>query len=81
VETATTLEDDRRGWLLVALAGRLREEGSNELARRAVGAALALVAGPDPTRAAHACEVALHADAGDLDLAVELGERSARGRS
>jgi hypothetical protein len=60
--------------MLVALAGRLRQEGSTELARQAVDAAVTLNAGLEPTRAAQACAVALHADEGDLETAAKLGE-------
>jgi hypothetical protein len=74
VQAAVAPDPERRAWTLVALAGRLRQEGSTELARRAVEGALALDAGRAPTRAAHACAAALHADEGDLEAAVKLGE-------
>jgi hypothetical protein len=53
---------------------RLRREHDTELARLAVEGAVALDAGEAPTRAAHTCSVALHADEGDLETAVKLGE-------
>jgi hypothetical protein len=65
---------ESRAWALVALAIRLRADGSRELARIAIDAAVALDAGPGPTRAAYTCAVALHADEGDLRTAVKLGE-------
>jgi hypothetical protein len=65
---------EERAWALVALAARLRSDGSRELARIAIDAAVALDAGPGPTRAAYICAVALHADEGDLRTAVKLGE-------
>jgi hypothetical protein len=74
VQAAVASDPEQRAWSLVALAGRLRQEGCTELARRAVEGAVALNAGPEPTRAAHACAVALHADDGDLASAVKLGE-------
>jgi len=74
VQAAVAPDPEQRAWTLVALAGRLRQEGSTELARRAVEGAVALDAGRDPTRAAHACAVALHVDDGDLETAVKLGE-------
>ena len=74
VQAAVAPDPEQRAWTLVALAGRLRREGSTELARRAVEAALTLDAGREPTRAAHACAVALHADDGDLETAAKLGE-------
>lgn len=65
---------EARAWALVALAARLRADGSRELARLAIDAAVALDAGTGPTRAAYTCAVALHADEGDLRTAVKLGE-------
>jgi hypothetical protein len=65
---------EARAWALVALATRLRADGSRELARIAIDAAVALDAGALPTRAAYTCAVALHADEGDLRTAVKLGE-------
>ena len=65
---------EARAWALVALAARLRADGSRELARIAIDAAVALDAGTGPTRAAYTCAVALHADEGDLRTAVKLGE-------
>jgi hypothetical protein len=65
---------EARAWTLVALAARLRADGSRELARVVIDAAVALDAGPGPTRAAYTCAVALHADEGDLRRAVKLGE-------
>jgi hypothetical protein len=65
---------ESRAWALVALAVRLRADGSLELARIAIDAAVALDAGPGPTRAAYTCAVALHADEGDLRTAAKLGE-------
>lgn len=65
---------EARAWALVALAARLRADGSRELARIAIDAAVALDAGPGPTRAAYTCAVALHADEGDLRMAAKLGE-------
>jgi hypothetical protein len=65
---------EQRAWALVALAARLRSDGSRELARIAIDAAVALDAGPGPTRAAYTCAVALHADEGDLETAAKLGE-------
>jgi hypothetical protein len=65
---------EARAWALVALAARLRADGSRELARVAIDAAVALDAGAGPTRAAYTCAVALHADDGDLRSAVKLGE-------
>jgi hypothetical protein len=65
---------EQRAWALVTLATRLRADGSRELARIAIDAAVALDAGPGPTRAAYTCAVALHADDGDLRTAVKLGE-------
>jgi hypothetical protein len=63
-----------RSWALVALAARLRADGSRELARIAIDAAVALDAGAEATRAAYTCAVALHVDEGDLRTAVKLGE-------
>ena len=65
---------EARAWALVALAARLRADGSRELARDAIDAAVALDAGAGPTRAAYTCAVAIHADEGDLRSAVKLGE-------
>ena len=65
---------EQRAWALVALAARLRADGSRELARIAIDAAVALDAGPGPTRAAYTCAMAIHADEGDLQTAVKLGE-------
>lgn len=65
---------EARAWALVALAARLRADGSRELSRIAIDAAVALDAGPGPTRAAYTCAVAIHADEGDLRTAVKLGE-------
>jgi hypothetical protein len=74
VQAAAAPDPEQRAWTLVALAGRLRQEGSTELARQAVEAAMTLDAGQEPTRAARACGVALHADDGDLETAAKLGE-------
>jgi hypothetical protein len=74
VQAAVGLDPEERAWTLVALARRLRRDGHVDFARRAVEAAVALDAGPEPTRAAQACAVVLHADEGDLETAVELGE-------
>jgi hypothetical protein len=74
VQAAAAGDPEQRAWLLVALAARLRREHEHRLARAAVEAALALDAGGEPTRAARTCAVALHADAGDLEAAVKLGE-------
>jgi hypothetical protein len=74
VQAAVAPDPEQRAWLLVALAVRLRQEGSTELAKRAVEAAVALDVGAEPTRAARACAVALHADDGELETAVTLGE-------
>jgi hypothetical protein len=74
VQAAVAPDPEQRAWMLVALAGRLRQEGSTELARQAVDAAVTLNAGLEPTRAAQACAVALHADEGDLETAAKLGE-------
>jgi hypothetical protein len=74
VQAAVAPDPEQRAWTLVALAGRLRREGCTELARRAVEAAVALDAGAAPTRAAQAYAVALHADDGELETAVKLGE-------
>jgi hypothetical protein len=74
VQAAVGLDPEERAWTLVALARRLRRDGNVELARRAVEAAVALEAGPEATRAAGACSVALYADEGDLATAVKVGE-------
>jgi hypothetical protein len=74
VRAAVEPEREQRAWALVALASRLRREHELELARLALNAALALDAGPEPTRAAYMCAVALHADEGDLTTALKLGE-------
>ena len=74
IEAAVTQDPAERAWRLVALAARLRREHELDLARAAVRAALALDAGPEPTRAAYTCAVALHADEGDLATAVRVGE-------
>ena len=74
VQAATTPDPAQRAWRLVALAARLRREHELELARVAVRGALELDAGPEPTRAAYTCAVALHADEGDLQTAVRVGE-------
>ena len=65
---------EQRAWALVALAVRLRADGSRELSRTAIEAAVALDAGAGPTRAAYTCAIALHADEGDLRSAAKLGE-------
>ena len=74
VKAAVEPEKERRVWVLVELAGRLRREHKLELARLALNGALALDAGPAPTRAAYICAVHLHADEGDLRTALKLGE-------
>jgi hypothetical protein len=74
VRAAVEPDRDARAWALVALASRLRREHELDLARLALNGALALDAGPDPTRAAYTCAVALHADEGDLTTALKLGE-------
>jgi hypothetical protein len=74
VQAAITPDPAQRAWRLVALAARLRREHDLDLARVAVRGALALDAGPEPTRAAYTCAVALHADEGDLATAVKVGE-------
>lgn len=74
VRAAVEPELERRAWALVGLAARLRREHELDLARLAVNGALALDAGPEPTRAAYTCAVALHADEGDLTTALKLGE-------
>jgi hypothetical protein len=68
-------EAEQRAWSLVALAHRLRRERSGELARLAVDAAIALDAGPEPTRAARTVSVLLLADDGHLGAAAALGEQ------
>ena len=74
VQAAAAPDREQRAWMLVALAARLRQEGHTELARLAVDGAVALDAGTAPTRAAYTCAVALHADEGDLETAVKVGE-------
>jgi hypothetical protein len=74
VQAAVTPDPAQRAWRLVALAARLRREHDLELARVAVRGALALDAGPEPTRAAYTCAVALRADEGDLATALRVGE-------
>jgi hypothetical protein len=74
IRTASEPDHERRVWALVELAGRLRREHKLELARLALNGALALDAGPAPTRAAYVCAVHLHADEGDLRTALKLGE-------
>jgi hypothetical protein len=74
VQAAVEPDRERRAWALVALASRLRREHDFELARIVLNGALALDAGPEPTRAAYTCAVALHADEGDLTTALKLGE-------
>jgi hypothetical protein len=74
VQAAVEPDRERRAWALVALASCLRREHELELARLALNGALALDAGPEPTRAAYTCAVALHADEGDLTTALKLGE-------
>ena len=75
VRAAVEPDRERRAWALVALAVRLRREHAPvELARLAIEGAVALDAGPEPTRAAHTFAVALHADEGDLVQAVKIGE-------
>jgi hypothetical protein len=74
VQAAAAPDPAQRAWRLVALAARLRREHDLALARIAVNAAISLDAGPEPTRAAYTCAVALHADEGDLATAVRIGE-------
>jgi hypothetical protein len=74
VHAAVEPDRERRAWALVTLASRLRREHELELARLALNGALALDAGPEPTRAAYTCAVALHVDEGDLTTALKLGE-------
>jgi hypothetical protein len=74
VQAAVTSDPAERAWRLVALAARLSREHELDLARIAVRGAFALDAGPEPTRAAYTCAVALHADEGDLATAVSVGE-------
>ena len=74
VRAAVEPDPEARAWALVALASRLRREHEPDLARIALNGALALDAGPEPTRAAYTCAVALHADEGDLTTALKLGE-------
>jgi hypothetical protein len=74
LQAAVAPDRAQRAWRLVALAVRLRREHDFELARLAVNGAIALDAGPEPTRAAYTCAVALHADEGDLATAVKVGE-------
>jgi hypothetical protein len=74
VHAAVEPDRERRAWALVSLASRLRREHELDLARLALNGALALDAGPEPTRAAYTCAVALHADEGDLTTALKLGE-------
>jgi hypothetical protein len=74
VQAAVSPDRERRAWLLAALAARLRREHEPELARLAIDGAVALDAGPEPTRAAYTCAIALHADDGDFETAARLGE-------
>lgn len=75
VRAAVEPDRERRAWALVALAVRLRREHAPvELTRLAIEGAVALDAGPEPTRAAQTFAVALHADEGDLAQAVKVGE-------
>jgi hypothetical protein len=74
VHAAVEPERERRAWALVSVASRLRREHELDLARIALNGALALDAGPEPTRAAYLSAVALHADEGDLMTALKLGE-------
>jgi hypothetical protein len=75
VWAAVETELEQRAWALVALAQRLRRERASELGRLAVDAAIALDAGPAPTRAARTVSVSLLADEGHLEAAVALGEQ------
>jgi hypothetical protein len=75
VGAAVEPEVEQRAWGLVALARRLRQERSVEAARLAVDGAVALDAGPAPTRAAHTISVSLLADDGELEAAAALGEQ------
>ena len=74
VQAAVAPDREQRAWMLVALAARMRQEGRTDLARVAVDGAVALDGGPAPTRAARTCMVSIHADDGDFDAAVKLGE-------
>jgi hypothetical protein len=74
VHAAVEPDLEQRAWALVALARRLRQERAGELARLAVDGAIALDAGPAPTRAARTISVSLLADDGELDSAAALGE-------
>jgi hypothetical protein len=74
VQAAAELDPERRAWLLAALAPRLRREHEPDLARLAIDGVVALDAGPEPTRAARTCAIALHADAGDYEIAARLGD-------
>jgi hypothetical protein len=75
VVAAIEPEVEQRASALVALAHRLREEREGELSRLAVDAAIALDAGPAPTRAARTVSVLLLADEGHLGAAAALGEQ------
>ncbi len=75
VQAAVAPDREQRAWMLVALAARMRQEGQTDLARVAVDGAVALDAGPAPTRAAQTCAVAVHADDGDFEAAAKLGEQ------
>jgi hypothetical protein len=74
MHAAATADVERRAWMLATLAARLRREHEPELARLAIEGAVALGAGPEATRAARTCAIALHADDGDFETAVRLGE-------